>query len=279
MNILYFITGDSINCHMQVCFSIRSILAQMSQDDTIYVLTDTPRLYQDLPQVVTIFIDETKIQEWKGIHNFFWRIKIKAIEYIAQKDPNHSLMYLDGDTCLSGKLADIKSLLKQSTGLMHFNEGHPSSRREGEAGNTMWQQVKNKAYAGIKLSSKHFMYNAGMIAIPKNHLEDIIPLTLRLCDEMINDGVLPVLVEQYSFSIALIEKYTKITEGNKYIIHYWHNKSEWSNYIGSFFAKSYIQKLSLEDELNVIRKTNFRYLQRKLEIKRIIKKHILMQKI
>ncbi len=279
MNILYFIIGNSINCHMQVFFSIRSMLAQVQKDDTIYVLTDSPRLYQGLPQTEVIFIDEKIIKEWKGAHNFFWRVKIKAIEYIAQIAPNHPLIYLDGDTCLTGILDDIRFLLNENKGLMHLNEGHPSNRKEGESGNIMWNQVKGKTYAGITLSSKHNMYNAGMIAIPQKHLKEIISLTLKLCDEMINDGVFPILVEQYSFSIAFIEKYEKIIEGSKYIIHYWHNKSEWSNYIGKFFAQSYICKKSLEEELIIIRKTNFHLLSKKLELKRILKKHILMQKI
>ncbi len=279
MNFLFLITGNSINCHMQVFFSIRCILAQISKEDKIFILTDVPQLYCGIKQVETIFLDNTRINEWKGKHNFFWRLKIKSIEYIAYKDPKHHLIYLDGDTCLYGNLRNIKSLLDQSKGLMHFKEGHPSMLREGDAANIMWQQVKGKTYAGISVSDdKHVMYNAGMVAIPKQDINDIIPLTLRLCDEMLDDGVLPSLVEQYSFSISFIEKYSTIVEGKRYVIHYWHNKLEWSNFIGDFFAKSYIKKFSLLEELEIIRKINFKNLQKQLEIKRIIKKHIFMLK-
>ena len=45
MNIVYFFVGNSMVINMQVAFSIRTFLAQMTKDDTIYVVTDTPLMY------------------------------------------------------------------------------------------------------------------------------------------------------------------------------------------------------------------------------------------
>ena len=56
MNIIYFVIGNSIVVHMQVGFSIRTILAQMEADDTIYVVTDTPQMYAGLSQVTAITV-------------------------------------------------------------------------------------------------------------------------------------------------------------------------------------------------------------------------------
>ena len=89
MNIVYFVIGDSAVIHIQVGFSIRTILSQTSEEDTVYVVTDTPTMYCNLPHVVTIPITQERIKEWRGKHDFFWRVKIKVLQQIAQMSHGH----------------------------------------------------------------------------------------------------------------------------------------------------------------------------------------------
>ena len=105
MNIVYFVLGPSTVIHQQVGFSIRTMLAQATDDDSIYVVTDTPTIYTGLPKVTTISISQENIKAWRGKHDFFWRVKIKVLQQIAQMSPDKAMMYLDGDTYLYGSLA------------------------------------------------------------------------------------------------------------------------------------------------------------------------------
>ena len=164
MNIVYFVIGDSAVIHIQVGFSIRTILSQTSEEDTVYVVTDTPTMYCNLPHVVTIPITQERIKEWRGKHDFFWRVKIKVLQQIAQMSPDKAMMYLDGDTFLHGSLTEIKEQLGKNRGMMHLDEGCPSEMKERSL--SMWHTVSGKTYAGITIGPQHHMWNAGVVAIP-----------------------------------------------------------------------------------------------------------------
>lgn len=42
--------------------------------------------------------------EWQGSYGYFFRLKIKALEYVAKEYPNQNLLYLDGDTFIYNSL-------------------------------------------------------------------------------------------------------------------------------------------------------------------------------
>lgn len=270
MNIVYFIVGNSTVIHMQVAFSIRTFLTQMTDDDTIYVVTETPLMYAGLPQVETISISQEDINQWRGKHDFFWRVKIEVLRMIARKSPNQSMMYLDGDTFLYGNLSEVKNQLAQHLGIMHKDEGCPGDMKDKSQ--KMWKAVRGRKYGGITIDTKHHMWNAGVVAIPADLTEKATDLALQICDGMLDDQAEPVVVEQYALSIALSELCMGMVEGGFWIGHYWHNKYYWSSYIAHFFVKAYRYGYSLEDQLEQIRHTNLKWEHRKIIIKRTIAK-------
>ena len=237
MNIVYFVLGGNTVIHMQVGFSIRTMLAQASTDDTIYVVTDTPTVYANLPQVETIPISADEIKDYRGPHDFFWRVKIMVLRQIARMAPDKAMMYLDGDTYLYGSLNEIKALLAEGCSMMHKDEGCPGDMKQKSL--SMWQTVNGKTYEGITIGREHHMWNAGVVAIPANRVVETTDLALAVCDGMLDDGSEPVTVEQYALSIALKERSTRMVEADRWIGHYWHNKYYWSRYIAKFFVRSY----------------------------------------
>ena len=244
MNIVYFVIGDSAVIHIQVGFSIRTILSQTSEEDTVYVVTDTPTMYCNLPHVVTIPITQERIKEWRGKHDFFWRVKIKVLQQIAQMSPDKAMMYLDGDTFLHGSLTEIKEQLGKNRGMMHLDEGCPSEMKERSL--SMWHTVSGKTYAGITIGPQHHMWNAGVVAIPAALVIKVTDMALSVCDGMLDDGSEPVTVEQYALSIALFECADQLIAADKWIGHYWHYKYHWCSYIAKFFVRSYRKNYSLE---------------------------------
>lgn len=270
MNIVYFVLGGNTVIHMQVGFSIRTMLSQASTDDTIYVVTDTPTVYANLPQVETIPISADEIRDHRGPHDFFWRVKIMVLRQIAGMAPDKAMMYLDGDTYLHGSLDEIKALLAEGCSLMHKDEGCPGDMKQKSL--SMWQTVNGKTYEGITIGREHHMWNAGVVAIPANRVVETTDLALAVCDGMLDDGSEPVTVEQYALSIALKERSTRMVEADRWIGHYWHNKYYWSRYIAKFFVRSYREGHTVEEDIMRIRKTNLKGVHQRILIKRTLAK-------
>lgn len=264
MNILYLVFGNNLNVHLQVEFSIITLLHDCTNKDRIHVITTNPSFYIHLKENINLIaISEQTLTEWRGKHNFFWRCKIKAIEYIAKKYPNEDFMYLDGDTFLIDKLSPIKENLKQGYGMMHRKEGHPKDMMTKSL--SMWKTVKGHTYQGVTLSEKHHMWNAGVVAIPANKLAETIHLALAICDGMLEDQAEPIVIEQYSLSIALYEC-TTLKEAKTWIGHYWGNKEAWNHYIHQFFLTSLTTQRSVDEEILEIA-NNKDYLQIPIHIK------------
>jgi hypothetical protein len=74
-------------------------------------------------------------------------VKIKALQLIAQKYPNESILYLDGDTFLS-ILDLLRNGLENGENYMHL-EGK-LSQLSSKTEKLMWKQMKGKTYAITK---------------------------------------------------------------------------------------------------------------------------------
>ncbi len=108
MNIFYIVFGHRCENHVQAYFSLCSFLSQTDQLDRIYMMTDAPEFYQKLNAVIHILpIMQEQLSDWQGERQFFWRIKIKAIEFIFALHPNEQVVYWDNETFL---FSDIKQL-------------------------------------------------------------------------------------------------------------------------------------------------------------------------
>ncbi len=245
MNIFYMIFGEKLVHHMQAYLSIRTFQKQLGSDDHIFVMTTHPEYYKN-SGVEAIPITDEKIVEWKGEKDFFWRVKIKAIEYMSVHYPDDHLMYLDTDTFLYGSLNALKERLNKGCGMMHLNEGHPSTMKTKTL--RMWKQIGGHTYGGISLGQHHSMYNAGVVAIPKSKLADVSNLALTICDGMLADNAERIVIEQYSLSIALYEK-TNMKVAEDLIGHYWGNKADWEQLVSDLMCKAYMKNQTVEEEL------------------------------
>lgn len=255
---------------MQVLFSMRTVMAQMCDGDRMFVATDAPAFYKELPGVRIIELLPDEIQRLRGKHDFFWRIKIKVIERIAEEYPEENLMYLDGDTFLYGSLDAMKERMNHGVGMMHLREKCPGAIK-GNA-QKMWETIGNRSYDGVKVDESKVMWNAGVVALPGGKSVEVAQHALRICDAMLEDGAFPVLVEQYSLSLAITDTLENVQEADEFIGHYWHNKQQWSKFIASFLARSYMKHRSLEEEFEVLRHMNLRRTQKWLEVKRKLAK-------
>ena len=266
MHLLYLTFGENINNHVEAHFSILSFLTQQDEITTINVVTDKPEFYKSLHNRINIIsVDEKVLNEWKGKHNFFWRIKIKAIEMLCDLYKNEPVIYLDADTFLYTNIKHLKNTISQGVACMHENEGSLSAIK-GKTLRTMWTQVKIKTYGAIKILPEHAMWNAGVVATPniKNNAE--CNLALLVCDEMCKAKVTPRLIEQFALSVALFETYGLQPAANT-IAHYWSNKTAWDETIKNFFISAQFRFFSTDNIIKEIKNFPFEMLPVKIKIK------------
>ena len=168
---------------------------------------------------------------------------------------NAPILYLDSDTFLIGDLKKIKLELLNGNNLMHLNEGKLSESHKKTEKRT-WKKLKGTSHEGITIDPEKAMWNAGVIGISKR-VNETLDLALRLCDSMLSTNPkYPSLLEQFSFSISLGE-HAKLIAVDDCIGHYWGNKNQWNDLIGSFFITCYISSKSLQEQIDIVKNMKF----------------------
>jgi hypothetical protein len=256
MNIVYLVFGDNLENYQQVYFSIYTAFIHKGDQDKIIVITENVSLFQSFEdKIEVISIDRKIIEEWEGTHKFFWRVKIKALELIAQKYPSDPILYLDGDTFFFQNIDALRRSLFQGQNYMHINEGKLSVLPT-KTEKLMWNQIKNKSYAGIEIDKNTCMWNAGLIGISNKHLE-CLKLTLNINDTLCADKVTRRLIEQFSFSVSLNE-YSKLLPAEDLVGHYWGNKEQWNLIISDFLKECFMKDYSFEQIISKIQEMDLR---------------------
>ena len=256
MNLLYITVGEGLSIHLQAAFSIYSFLGQRNQILSINIITDSPDYYIHLKGYVRVVtIDEKTLQEWRGEHDFFWRIKIKGIEMMCNLYANSSVVYLDTDTFLYGPAENISALLSNNTALMHERE-IPLYAGKSKTERKMWTEVRKRAFGGINILPRHYMWNAGVVATPNVKNGEECRLALAICDEMCALQIPRRLIEQFAISVSLSEIYG-LKEAKSCIGHYWSNKHDWNEQISSFFIEAFFKAQTTEEKIQLLKNYNF----------------------
>ncbi|WP_210463473.1 hypothetical protein [Rufibacter roseolus] len=256
MNLLFLTFGPNIKNHYQANFAILSFLRYQQELNTIYVFTDYPQYYERLrEQVQVITVTQEQLTAWEGPHQFFWRVKIKAIEQLIKESPDQPVMYVDSDVFLYQNPQELCSQLRKGTAFMHQPEGR-LSELPSKTEKRMWQQVQGMDLGRFKLNEHHQMWNAGVVALPSQHNLAAVTLALDICDKMCAQQVTPRLIEQFALSVALQETYS-LREAKPWLAHYWGNKDEWNEHISQFFLESHLKNFTVAQD--VARLQQFQY--------------------
>ncbi|MGA9213448.1 hypothetical protein [Kaistella sp.] len=251
MNIVYLVFGNNMNHYQQVYFSIYTAFACKNIEDRIIVITEDPSLFSSLEDnIEIILINRDIIKEWEGKYHFFWRVKIKALQLIAQKYPMDSILYLDGDTFFYQNMDILRNDLINGKNHMHIEEGKLSTL-SSKTEKMMWQQMKGKVYHNIKIDENSAMWNAGLIGISSKHF-DCLELTLGINDAMCAHGVTRRLIEQLAFSMGLNE-YSALQPADHIVGHYWGNKKQWNKIIDHFLKECFMKNYSFDHIIECVK--------------------------
>jgi len=258
MTLMFLVFGEAQHNHLQANFAILTHLLERKALSKVVVMTDAPENYRAIrdERVVVDAIRIDDLTDWRGPHDFFWRIKIKALEAIAGRYPEDHVMYTDADTFRFGHLAHIQQKLEKGETLMHAREGKVSELRTSTE-KQMWKQCRGKTFGGISINEHSTMFNAGVVAIPRSLVKKAVALALRICDDMCAADVTRRLVEQFALSLALAEV-GKLGAANATIGHYWGNKAGWNELINSFFLRHHLAGSTYAEQVADAANTDFR---------------------
>lgn len=266
MDLLFLTFGPNIKNHYQANFCILSFLKQREQVNSINIYTDHPEFYTRLGDLVNVVpVTDAQLQEWKGEHDFFWRVKIKAIEDFMLKGGQHPVVYLDSDTFLYQDAASFTQQLSQGIAMMHEQEGKLSELRS-KTEKTMWSQVQDKAFGGVTITANSSMWNAGVVAIPVQKNLEAIRLAQNICDDMCAAGVTRRLIEQFAIGVALDHTYG-LKPASPWIGHYWSTKDDWNEAITGFFLESLLKSYTLEQDIARMQSFDFSKLPIRKKVK------------
>ena len=245
MNIVYLVFGNNMDHYQQAYLSIYTSFAHKNIEDRIIVVTENPSLFSSFKDKIEIIpINKEVIKDWEGTYQFFWRVKIKALQLIAQKYPSDSLLYLDGDTFFYQNMDVLRDGLNNGQNYMHIEEGKLSTL-SSKTEKLMWQQMKGKTYHHTKIDENSTMWNAGLIGISHKHF-GCLDLTLGINDAMCADNVTRRLIEQFSFSLGLNE-YSALKPADHVVGHYWGNKKQWNEIISHFLKECLMKNYSFDE--------------------------------
>jgi len=238
--ILYIAFGERKDISKQIYFSI-------------IVLTDNEEQFSCLKADIKIIpLSSEQILSWKGKFNFLWRVKIKAIEYLAQKFEDCHILYFDSDTVVYDGVDTIIGNLEAGKPLMHTKETVICKNNSLPCKN-LSKNLNSFCYNSYPFTNETAMYNAGVIGVPYNSSKSLIKDCLELCDELCKTQSDRTYLEQLSFSMVL-EKTQKLQVVEDHVIHYWGNKNGWDNMIDSFIIDSFMCSRTKQEDIEAINK-------------------------
>ena len=258
MNLLLLTFGPDLHNHQQAAFALLTQLAESEVIRRVVVMTDAPEYYafaQDERVTVRVLSPEV-LRDWRGPHDFFWRIKIRALQEMAARFPDGHLLYTDADTFRFRSLQPVVAGLDRGENFMHAREGALAELRT-RTERRMWKQIRGKSFAGLEMTDRRVMYNAGVVALPRSKAAATLDLALTLCDALCAAGVTRRLIEQFALSLALAET-GPLRAANGSIGHYWGNKEGWNEVIRDFLVRHQLQRATFAELVEATRTVDFR---------------------
>lgn len=245
---LFLAVGDKESIHNQVYYAILSLLANTSNAATVYVLTDAPERYDWFyPRVQCLPVSSQQLDEWRGPKQFFFRIKIKAMQHLAAEIKNN-LVYLDSDIVCLQPLNEFENRLQQGEFFMHVREFYLANG-PSKTTRQMWKVGAHKTFGSLRIDEQSLMWNAGVVAMPF-FIREYLETSLIACDAMCQSSMRPLLTEQFALSLTL-QQSNNLAEAKDYFLHYWGNKDEWQKkMILPFLEKIRIHAWTLNEAIN-----------------------------
>lgn len=210
-----FGTGD----HTNECKFALARFLQLSEPATrercqSVVYTDRPQDWQGFDfsplRARVEIVEPERFREWKGPHDFVYRVKLESLRHLA-RDVEGWILMMDTDTHLRRDLGPLLDSLEQGQAFMHLCEG-PITRKNGFG---EWERYL--AVTGFPTGL--LMWNSGVVGLPASAVEDFMDEALAVTDR-VYAGLPRHICEQFALSYCLQRRFA-LQAAQDYVHHYW----------------------------------------------------------
>jgi hypothetical protein len=191
------------------------------------------------------------IKAWRGKHDFLFRVKMKAIELIAETYPENHVLFLDSDTTMESSPKHITDLLEQGKTVMHMNE-KVLSESSDNADKQIMAALNGFTHGDYAFTNKTCMLNSGVVGLPASVARTLMARSIDLCDAMCETSVNRAFIEQLAIGMVL-SKDSKLAMADNWVLHYWGNKPQWDAYIDNFLVESKLQAMTKQQEIDALK--------------------------
>ncbi len=249
--IIFLVIGNREDYYYQACFSLLSFL--LKHPDCQYLLiTDHASYFNRFKSNQNIKIhsvDPETLKSWYGVHQYFFRSKIKTMQLAHEFFPSSNLILVDSDTVLVNSFQKHLDLLSESQScVFHCSEG-PMHKRRGKTSKLIWGHLQNKTYQNILVPDDYCLMNSGALGFPNKGIKDTLESVLAINDILLDEKMPGFTHEQIAFNIAALGKCSSLETCEKDLLHYWGNKPEWLDSIKGFLAKCHLSQTDPLDEI------------------------------
>ncbi|MBO1272053.1 hypothetical protein J3L11_10410 [Shewanella sp. 4t3-1-2LB] len=248
VSICYVAYGKKLEICQQLYFSILSLLKYDTRKFDIHILTDSPEYFVRLSGYCHITVMTSQnITDWSGQYDYHFRIKLKALKLLTEVSPDTDILFFDSDTFHYAAPDTLITALRQGHAIFHCNEGLLAKNRD----NSLWSPLKYKKFANIEINDKTYMYNSGVVGLPASQANDILHQAITACDQMCRNLQKKGVVEQLAIS-AVAQTKLDCKFADKYVLHYWGNKSQWNELIRKHMTEVLLKNYNITEELSLL---------------------------
>ncbi len=236
--------GNSLQLKLQTFWALSTLIYNKSSNSNFILATDqsAEEFASFKEQVDILALSETQMAEWTDDFSFFYKFKPNLLKYLAE-NLEGNFVWVDSDTVCIAPLEQMEKRLADGICYMHKQEYLVSKRRSKEQ-REYDDKLSEENLAGYNYNEETWMWNAGIVGIPKLLTPKIREaLDILNAMESLNLSHRTRLREQLAFSIFCQSQYP-LKQANQYFLHYWGNKEEWFNFSVLKLLKKNAEQLS-----------------------------------
>ncbi len=244
--------------YWQAHYAVLGLLAWAPRPCEIVMATDHPerfRWFGDALRIHALTPEQVR-GDWIGPSGYFLRTLIKTCELGFRLAPAADVVvYTDTDTVARADLAPLVDAAAARRIELDRREYRLATR--GRSGSkALWEQVRERDWAGVRVSETTDMWNTGVTALGRADAP-LIDRALAATDAMLAAGIRHYLTEQIAMS-AVLTADGRADEVNPpsrapLILHYWGNKDGWNAAIAGHLATIHHRGLSVAEAAAFVR--------------------------
>jgi hypothetical protein len=232
--LLYLAIG-SRDLAAQALYACYSALAYRPADNVdMHVFTDCPSAFDPLREYLQVQeVSGATLARWQGQQRYPYRMKVAALEDMAERFPADKLLFADSDTFFTADFAPICDHIGPVDSVLQAREYPVRTHATGQL-LRFRKQMGKRLFRGSAIDLDADMWNSGAIGLhPRNF--HLLRTVLAFIDS-VSPHYRKQLLEQYAVSYYL-QKNTTVHPCGDVLVHYWQQKSQYQQAMQPMLAR------------------------------------------